>query len=325
MIGQKRYKWGWIIVLWMLTSCAMVQKERVYDEFIIVTAQPNDSFSSLAEKYLNDPTAAWIIAEFNDSQTITPGEDYVIPKKPFGLGGLKPDTVQTVPILLYHRFSKTKSDKMIVLESSFEAQMQYLKNNGYQVISMARFLDFLDFKSPIPPKSVVLAFDDGWQSFYEIAFPILKKFQYPATLFIYADLIGTKNALTWDNIREMMQFGLDIQCHSKTHRNLTQMKKKESFKEYFEEIEKEILYTERMIKDNLNVTCSCLAYPYGDTNELIMAILKKRGYRAGFTVKRGGNPFYINNFTIQRSAIYGEYTLEDFKKNLSVVMERKLK
>ena len=131
---------------------------------------------------------------------------------------------------------------MTVTQAAFEEQMKFLKEKGYRVITLNQFIDFLEFKRPIPKKSVVITIDDGWRSTYEIAFPILKKYGYPATLFVYTDLIvGSKKTLSWDLIQEMASQGLDIQGHTKTHRTLTIMDKKESFKEYFDAIDRELI------------------------------------------------------------------------------------
>jgi hypothetical protein len=127
------------------------------DDVVIVKSMPGDTLDALAAKYLNDPSKAWAIAQFNGIQTLLPGEEIVIPLKPVHLGGFYADGIQKVPILLYHDFSTTRSSKMKVLASSFEAQMKYLKDNDYRVISLDRFLNFIEFKdqircipSPIP-------------------------------------------------------------------------------------------------------------------------------------------------------------------------------
>jgi len=312
------------LYLLLLTACAPSQA-RIYDDFIIVKATARDTLSSLAHKYLNDPTKDWLISEFNDIKTLDAGQELIIPLRPFDKGGLKVNGYQTVPVLAYHSFSKNRPGKMIVTEAAFEAQMKYLKENGYHVISLDQLLDFLDFKEQIPEKSVVITIDNGWSSFYDIAFPILKKYGFPATLFVYTDFIGTSKALSWKQINNLSKNGFDIQCKTKTHRNLTKRKKKESFKEYFKSLEMEINYPKKPIKHKLNKECSYFAYPYGKTNNLVIAILKKQGYRAAFTVKRASNPCFVDKYRIHRSVIYGDYDIERFKKNLSVFHKIKLK
>jgi peptidoglycan/xylan/chitin deacetylase (PgdA/CDA1 family) len=300
--------------------------ERTSPNFIAVIAREGDTLSFFASKYLNDPSMDWFIAEFNDIETPTPGQILIIPLKPYQKGGLTSKGYQTVPILSYHQFSLDRADKLIATKSTFEEQMKFLKDRGYRVITLDQLFDFLEFKSQIPKKSVVINIDDGWRSTYDIAFPILKKYGYPATLFVYTDLIvGSEKTLSWDLIQEMANNGMDIQCHTKTHRHLTTIDQKESFKEYFEAIEKELSACEAMIKKKLNKEVKYLAYPYGDTNPLVIELLKKHGYRGAFTIKRGGNPFFIHNYRLNRSMIYGDFDLNQFEKNLTVFTEESLK
>ncbi len=298
-----------------------IPNTRVFPDFIALIAQEGDTLSSLADKYLKDASMDWFIADFNDISTLSPGEALIIPLKPYERGGLSAKGYQIVPVLSYHQFSKTVKNKMTVTEADFEEQMKFLKDDGYRVITLDQLFDFLDFKIQIPKKSVVITIDDGWRSVYDIAYPILKKYGYPATLFIYTDLItGGEKTLSWDLIDEMVKSGLiDLQCHSKTHRNLTILDKKETFPQYFESIlENELKGCRSIVKRRLNRDVKYFAYPYGDTNHLVVGLLRKLGYRGAFTVKRWGNPFFIHNYRVNRSMIYGDYDLSQFRKNLDV-------
>lgn len=295
------------------------------DDFIIVTATVKDTLSSLAAEYLNDPSKGWLIAEFNHIKTLTPGQELIIPLSFFNKGGLKSGGYQTVPILSYYRLSKNKPGKSAITQDDFKAQMKYLKDNAYHVITLDQLLSFLDYREQIPEKSVVITFDDGWISTYDIAFPILKQYGFPATIFIYTDFVGGGKAMSWEHIQKLSQAGFDIQCQTKTHRNLTVLKNKESFKQYFNSLELEISYPKKLLQKKLNKECNCLAYPYGKTNNLVIAMLKKYGYRAAFTVDNKSNPFFIDKYKIGRSAIYGKYNIEKFKNKLSVFQDMELK
>jgi peptidoglycan/xylan/chitin deacetylase (PgdA/CDA1 family) len=297
----------------------------VENDFILVKTTDTDTLSSLAADHLNDPKKGWLIAEVNNIETITPGRTVIIPLSPLHKGGLKADGFQTVPVLVYHNFSKKSSGTTTVAEADFESQMKYLKENGFHVISLDQLLDFIDYKEAIPEKSVALTFDDAWGSIYDIAFPILKKYGFPATFFIYTDFIGGGKAMSWEQIQTLSENGFDIQCQTKTHRNLTAPKKNESFEEYFKALETEIDYPTRLMEKKLKKKCRYLAYPYGQTNDLIIGILKKQGYRAAFTVEQGSNPFFVDKYRIRRSIIHGKYDIDGFKKNLSVFQKNELK
>jgi len=298
---------------------------RTSPDFVAMIAQPGDTLSSLASKYLNDSSMDWLIAEFNGITSLNPGQEVIIPLHVYGKGGLSLEGYQTVPVLSYHKFSKDKADVLTLKQSVFEEQMRFLKENGYRVIKMDELFDFLDFKRPIPKKSVVITIDDDWYSTYEIAFPILKKYGYPATLFVYTDLIipGGKT-LSWEILSEMSKNGMDVQCHTKSHRNLDKRNGQESFREYFEAIKKELADSAEMIRKRLNKEVKYLAYPYGDTNPLVIALLTKLGYRGAFTVERESNPFFIHSYRINRSMIYGTFSLRDFENNLTYFSNKEL-
>ena len=295
-------------------------KEREFPGFTAVIAKKGDTLSSLAGQYLKDPSMEWLIADFNGISSVNPGMEIIIPMKPYEMGGLTYRGYQTVPVLSYHNFSLDKTDKMTVSKRSFEEQMQLLKDRGYRVISLDQLFDFFDFKKQIPSKSVVITIDDGWKSAYEIAFPVLKKYGYPVTLFVYTDLINsTRKTMTWEQVKELSDNGIDIQCHTITHRDLAGAQEKESFKDYFDAIEKEIVQSSNIIKKNTGRDCRYLAYPYGGSSNMVVAILKRRtGFRGAFTVRRGSSPFFINNYMVNRSMIYGEYDLKKFEKVLTV-------
>jgi peptidoglycan/xylan/chitin deacetylase (PgdA/CDA1 family) len=296
---------------------------RASADFVAITAQEGNTFSSLAAKYLNDPSMEWWIADFNGLSALTPGQSLIIPLKPYEKGGVSLKGYQAVPVLSYHNFSPDRStNRMTVTKAAFEEQMKLLKDKGYRVITLDQFLGFLNFKTQIPPKSVVITIDDGWRSALEIAMPILKKYGYPATLFVYTGLIvGSSKTLSWDLVREMEENGIDIQGHTITHRTLTSVNKRESFKEYFDAIERELSESAKIIKAKIGKDIKYLAYPDGETNHLVIDVVKKDGYKAAFTVKRGGNPFFAHNYRINRSMIYGDFDLSQFEKNLIVFSE----
>ena len=299
------------------------EMDRTFSDFVAVVPQEGDTFSSLSEKYLKDPSWDWFIAEFNEIESPRPGQPIIIPLTPDKRGGLTLRGYQTVPVLTYHNLSLGESDELTVSQDMFEQQMRLLREKGYRVIPMDRLFDFIEYKASIPPKSVVITIDDGWFSAYEIAFPILRKYGYPATLFIYTDLIdGTPKALSWNLIKEMTAEGIDVQCHTQSHRNLTVPGKKESFKNYFGSLERELSGCRETIQRKLNREVKYLAYPDGDTSSLVIELARKLGYRGAFTVRPGGNPFFIHNYRLNRSIVYGDCTLSQFEKNLAIFEEQ---
>jgi hypothetical protein len=190
-------------------------------EFAIVVVQRGETLAALAQKYLGDPGKGWWIAEFNGIEQVQAGQEVVIPLRNRNVYGVYASGFQTIPILCYHRFGANKS-AMTVTQPAFEQQMDYLAKNGYRVIPLAHLARFLDGKEPMPKKTVAITIDDGYRATYQIAYPVLKKYNFPATVYLYTDFVGAGDALTWPQMEEMVRSGvIEIQPHSKTHSNLT--------------------------------------------------------------------------------------------------------
>ncbi|HIJ79302.1 MAG: polysaccharide deacetylase family protein [Desulfobulbaceae bacterium] len=308
-------------LIFLLSGCVVTQQTK---DFVVTSAGLGDTSASLAARYLGDSSYGPIIEEFNQTSLFWPGRQLVVPLN-LNRGGLYKDGYQVVPVLVYHGFTRDQSSKkMFVRQQDFEQQMRFLQDQGYTVVSLDRLYDFIELKKPLPAKSVVITIDDGWCSLYEIAYPILKRYGYPATVFLYTDFISKEKCLNWQQLREMAENGVDIQSHTRSHQNLNGPNETESFSRYFSSVRKEIEEAEQTIETKLGDRPRFLAYPYGAYNDLVIAYLQKRGYRGGVTVTRAANPFFVDPFKVNRSVIYGHYSLNDFKRNLVVFQRRDL-
>jgi peptidoglycan/xylan/chitin deacetylase (PgdA/CDA1 family) len=209
----------------------------------------------------------------------------------------KPAIDQNAQVVIfgYHRFvNSVRRPDTEITPQAFEAQMQELKNKNISVIPMQDFLAWRRGEKAIPAKSAILTFDDGWKSQHEVAWPILKKFNYPVTLFIYTEGIRPGHfsggeSMSWDQLAEMRDAGVDIQGHTATHSDLRKpydkvAKKKLSPEEYEEWLQKEIAGSKQMIEQKLGVKVNCFAVPYGFHNDHIRDVVMKAGYEAVFTV-----------------------------------------
>jgi len=288
-------------------------REYRSEDYVVIFAEAADRYESLAKTYLGSEKLAYLISEFNDDAAITPGKYVVIPLKPVNPGGLYPDGYQTIPVLCYHQFSAGKSkNKISVSEETFDRQMAYLKNNGYNVITLKQFDDFIEYRQRPPKKSVVITIDDGWKTVKTIAYPILKKYGFTAVLFAYTDLIKSKSnsvALTWDDLREMIESGvIEVESHTATHADLTKITD--------EQIGKELVDSKNVIRSRLGISSAFLAYPYGNFNKSVVDSMDKIGYRVGFTVIRGENAFFHNTWSLNRSMVFNSEKIDDFAKLL---------
>ena len=284
--------------------------------FVVVVPRAGEDFASLAERYLGDRSRRFEIAEFNRQDEARAGRAVAIPLAPLNPGGIEPASFQTVPILCYHRFG-SRASSMTLTAASFEAQMRYLAQNGYSVIPMAKLVDFLDGKIALPRKSVVITIDDGYRSTYDIAWPVLRKFNFPATVFLYTDFVGASDALTWPQMKEMTASGLvDIQPHSKTHANLTMRLADENDARYRERIKREVEAPVDVIRERLGEATVTYAYPYGDVNDVVVEYLRGKGVKLGVTVTPGGNAFFAPAPMLRRTMVYGADDIDVFRSKL---------
>ena len=298
------------------------------DDFVIVRVRTGDTYASLAERFLRDATLPDFIADANGTEPPAAGSLVVVPLKAVNASGVFADGYQTVPILCYHQFSNGRStDPMIMPRESFIAQMEYLKNNNYNVITLADLEGFLKASRPIPPRSVVITVDDGFRSAYDIAYPILKSYGFRATFFIYTDFLGGGRSLTWPAINEMRASGMiDIQSHSKSHTSFSPADgEMESNAAYAARIRPEISPPKATLERQLGSEVNHLAYPYGDTSRLAVQLLGEGKFTLAVTVERGANASFSHPLMLRRDMVFGNATLADFQRYLRVYTRADLK
>jgi len=292
-----------------LSSCATPLFDRKAmlfrsEEYVVYRLKKKKTPIMLAEMFLGDKKRSWVIEDANENVAFKKGEVIVIPLKEKNKGGLTVDGFQVVPILSYHRFADNCDSPLCLPAHVFDQQMKYLKENGYRVISLGELLEFLEYRNSLPKKSVVISIDDGYRSVYNIAWPILKKYDFRATLFIYTDFVGvSKNAITWDQLREMKKSGFEIGAHTMSHCDLTRQNKGEDTEAYMSRIEKELSMSKQIIDKKLNQNTVFLAFPYGRYDQSVLDMCKRLGYKIAVSVKRGSNPFFADPLALRRSQI----------------------
>src|SRR5205809_5517050 len=231
-------------------------------------------------------------------------------------------TAQTL-IFCYHRLvDKVRYPGTEITPAAFEAQMKELKDKGITVISMQDLLAWKRGEKNIPPRCAVITFDDGWKTQYEVAWPIMKKFGYPLTLFIYTEgvrggSLGGGEAITWEQLDDMRDSGVDIEAHTATHQDLREghsvaviepggkrTRKKLTGADYEKWVQNEVVGCKELLEQRLGIKVNCFAVPFGNYNEHVKELARNAGYEAMFTVY--GQPI---TFTSPMDAI-GRYAIE---------------
>jgi peptidoglycan/xylan/chitin deacetylase (PgdA/CDA1 family) len=224
-----------------------------------------------------------------------------------------------VPILMYHSIGEANNAREKRLQCSvrnFSLQMRYLSNFGYRVTGLDTLVNSMKSGTDLPEKTIVITFDDGFRDTYRYAFPILKKYNFPATVFIVSDLVNdtnkwmieesysAKELMTWEEIKEMSENGITIGAHTSTHPKLTALQ--------FENAVGEIIWCKDKIEKNLGSSVKFFAYPYGDFNEQIKKAVEEAGYTAACSVRPGFNTGEIELYSLRRIAVHGTDSLWQF-------------
>ena len=235
-----------------------------------------------------------------------------------------------VPVFMYHHVNQHKGDMVTVTPEVFELQMKYLNKAGYRTLKADELLSFINGGLTLDEKAVMITFDDGWLDNYVYAFPVLRKYNINATIFIATDWIkegpdnishmdphiskhreakrlieqgeGHKVILNWKLIREMSGSGLvEFHSHTKSHGKCHNLPA--------DELMEELGGSKAVMEKRLGRPCTALCWPFGRNNDLSVKIARDKGYSLLFTtrhgiIEKGSDPYGINRITVKDSALW---------------------
>jgi len=203
------------------------------------------------------------------------------------------DGKYVAPIIMYHSVNYTSQFAAnVVTPENFEYQMSFIRRNNYHPLSLDELIDLKQNSKPIPWKSLVITFDDGFEDIYTHAFKILKKYQIPATVFVITARIGKEGYLNWAQIREMAEYGIDIGSHTKSHLYLPDKN--------IDVATEEVTGSKKDLEEKLGREVNFISYPVGGFSEEIKTIVKNAGYRGACATNRGYDRFNRDVFELNR-------------------------
>ncbi len=212
-----------------------------------------------------------------------------------------------LPVLMYHHIqtkeaaTADKQTALTVYTDIFRNQMQYLKDRGYNIVTMNDLIGFFDSGAAIPPKSVLLTFDDGYQDFYTDAYPILSQLGFHATMFVPTGLMENPDYLTWSEISGMNGIIL-FANHTWSHKNV---RVSTSTMQY------EISTADTQLSQHGFNSPKVFAYPYGLDTGKAESYLASLGYKAAFTTVSGNILCNKQRFALPRIRI-GNISLSSY-------------
>lgn len=191
-----------------------------------------------------------------------------------------------VPILLYHYISVNpyKDDKtrngLSTPPGIFDQQLKLLTDNGFTTITFDEMAAAFDGKIALPPKPIILTFDDGYVDFYFNAHPLLQKYNMKVVAFISTGLIGGGAYMTWSQIDELVHSpNVVLEAHSVHHYALNKVNQ--------QVLQNEVVESKQVLEKHTGYTVNWMAYPYGSFNDAVVSAVKKSGYIGAITTVSG--------------------------------------
>lgn len=207
-----------------------------------------------------------------------------------------------VVCFVYHRFGDDRFPTTNVSIEDFKAHLQWLKENKYQVLNLSDATTYLSDKSEIK-KTAVITIDDGFKSFYKNALPILRQYDFPATLFINTTTVGGSDYMDWGELEIASRQSIEIGNHSHSHDYF--LNKEPDLR--YTEFEKDIGIAQKLIVKNLGITPKVFAYPYGEFDQKIKSIVESFGFSAAAAQNSGVMSSQMDKYQIPRFPMSEQY------------------
>lgn len=204
----------------------------------------------------------------------------------------------TVPILMYHEIGY-EGGSFSVTPENFAKQMEYLKDGGYDVISLNQLVEGIKSGRVFKRNKVVITFDDGYENNFKYAYPVLKKMKFPATIFIISGFMdkapkeGEKEFLRWAEVKEMSENGISFGSHTASHIYLGDVTDENA-------AAGEIAGSKKMIEEKIGSNAGYFCYPSGGFNDMVKAMVKSAGYKGACTTNRGFVDFNRDVYELKR-------------------------
>lgn len=223
----------------------------------------------------------------------------------FFFGYMRPRHV--VPILMYHGVDEVEGSSLYVRPDVFADQIRFLHEAGYKVIDLDTFVEARKAGRELDDRSVVITFDDGLEDNYINAFPVLYRYDMPATIFLITGYIGKEPGyLNWDQVRMMSSHGISFGAHTRSNVYLPSIGGDK------EALSEQIYGPRRDLEKNAGLTARYFCYPTGGFNSRIKDMVRKAGYRAACTTNRGYDRYNKDLFELNRVKVTNSDTTRPF-------------
>jgi peptidoglycan/xylan/chitin deacetylase (PgdA/CDA1 family) len=229
-----------------------------------------------------------------------------------------------IPILMYHTIEPERSKRVYedekfynITQENFIDQMNYLRKNGFNTITIADLLKS-ERDDDLPPKPIMLTFDDGHISHYDTVMPILKENRFTGVFFLVSNDIGKEYRVTWDQVKALREWGMEIGSHGVNHDIIN--------KYSFQNLIIELKASKIELEDTLGEKILAFSIPRGFYSPKISNVARGMGYKLVFTSFTGNITLYSNPYCLRRLVMRSDYSMNDFKsivnKNLAFLTKK---
>jgi len=205
-------------------------------------------------------------------------------------------TIYVPPIIMYHSLDENEEvTKLSLSTSGFARQMEFLDKHNYNVISLEEMVGLIKEKKRIPSKTITITFDDGYRNNYLCAYPILKKHDFPATLFVITDFIGKKGYMTTSDLKELTENNITIASHTKSHQWLPSLNDAN--------LKEELVVSKAVLEKITSQEVKFISYPVGAHDERVKSRVKDAGYEAACATNPGPGKDWRDIYALKRIRI----------------------
>ncbi len=191
-------------------------------------------------------------------------------------------SAQALVVLQYHHVSEETPASTSVTPALFREHLEFLAENEFEIVTLVSVLEKLRAGEPLPDRAALITFDDAYESVYTEAFPLLKARKWPFTVFVNTGPLDrqARGFATWEQLREMVDAGAEIANHTVEHSFMQRLRDGESRREWRQRITAEVMDAEKRIAEETGHNFKALAYPYGEYDKAVKALLKELGFVA---------------------------------------------
>lgn len=220
-------------------------------------------------------------------------------------------------IFIYHRFNDSRYPSTNISSANFRAHLQLLHEEHFSVLSLGEVVDAIENNKELPERCAVITVDDAYRSFLVEAWPLLREFGYPVTLFVNTDTVGGGDFLSWQELKLLHRQGVEIGNHSAAHAYMLDRLPDETVQDWKDRMTTDLQRSRQAFAKYFDVTPELFAYPYGEFSQQLSALVEEAGFRAAFGQQSGVMTSGQDFFSLPRFPVGGDYvSVDEFRSKL---------